>query len=71
MGLTLMLMKVAVELMYLSAFSCRDEQGDLQIVPQVVQVGMAVVFLMQAFFLVCQALMLVYSEKKKKVKNGT
>jgi hypothetical protein len=57
-----MLMKVVVEQMLLNAFACRDGLGDLQIAPQLVQVGMAVVFLMQVFFLVCQALMLAYSE---------
>jgi hypothetical protein len=62
----MMMMKVAVELTLLNAFACRDGWGDLQIVPQVVPVGMAVVFLKQMFFLVCQVLMLVYSEKKKK-----
>jgi hypothetical protein len=37
---------VAVEQMLLNAFVCRDGQGDLQIAPQVVQVVMAVLFLM-------------------------
>jgi hypothetical protein len=57
-------MKVAVQLMFPSAFACRDGLGDLQIAPQVVQVGMVVVFLMKAFFLVCQILTLAYSEQK-------
>jgi hypothetical protein len=61
MDLILIQLKVEVEQVLLNAFSCRDVLEDLQIAPQVVQVVMAVVFLMWLFFLMCQALM-VYSE---------
>jgi hypothetical protein len=61
MDLILMLMKVEVVQVFQNAFACRDALGYLQIAPQVVQVVTAVLFLTWVFFLMCQALMVVYS----------
>jgi hypothetical protein len=59
-----MLTKVEVVQVFQNAFACRDALGYLQIAPQVVQVltvALFVLFLMRVFFLMSQALMVVYS----------